>query len=165
MRRFRLVGALVEVSPKLYPVETLNAKDGRRNLHRHSPAHEVSSHAGKLLGPNHLVDFRLRKHRAVVAVGSLRCQEVAAAGRFEVEVLTGIRGTLQKNLDAGIFPAAAVVAIDFGSETVRGLFHCKVDREIVRGKLRLGKHGRECDPLILGPVHIRFQEHVLIIVN
>ena len=156
MGRLRLVGALVKVAAELYSFERIEPEKACRNADAHAPAYEIPDNAGNLLVALDLRYLRAAEERAVFAVGAVSRQQVAAASRFEVEVFACVCGVLQEYLDAGIFPAVAAIFQDFAAEAVDGFFDGKVHLEKVAGECRVRHDGRQCDPLVCGPVHIRF---------
>ena len=148
MGRLGLVGALVEVPFQCYTFKTVQAKNFRRNGHRDTPAYQVPGHAGQLLYTGDFGEGFWGQLLTVLPACATCRQDKTAAGDFEVEVFRRILGVSQKNLHAGIFPAAAVVFTDFGPETVHGFFYHEfhLERSVYNGDLRL--YGGQGDSLV-----------------
>lgn len=149
------VGALVEVPVQLDSLETLQLENFSRDIDGHAPAYKVPDDACKLFCPTDFVNRFLREHFPVVPVFPVGGEYESAARRFEVEVFIRVGRIPKENFDAGIFPAAVVVFLDFCSEAVDGLLDGKGDGEIIVVKAYVGEDRGEFLALVLFPREIR----------
>lgn len=152
--RSRFVGALVKIPIEFCTLKIIKPEEACWNLDGHAPANEISGNVWLAPCSDDGIDLLLRELFAVVSVWAACRKQKALACRFEVEVLCWIFRILQKNFDAGIFPAASAILVDFGTKAFCGFFDSEIYDKVIVPGFDFGEHRGENFPLILGPVHV-----------
>lgn len=155
MRRVCFIPTLVEVSAER-SLEFFYSKNFGRNFNRHRPVDGIVLNAWRCSGAFDFCDGFEWERLSVIAVGSAGGEHKASACRFEVEVFCGICGVLQKDFDAGIFPAATVVFLDGGAVAVYGFFYGELYGDVLGCLREFCSDHRMDDSLVCSPFHVRF---------
>lgn len=153
--RVCFIGAFVEVSAERR-FECFNSKNLGRNFNRHCPVDGIILNAWRFPGTLDFLDIIERERLSVIATGSAGGEHEASACCFEIKVFCGVCGVLQKDFDAGIFPAVSVVILNGGAVAIYRFFDGELDDDAVRRLRKLGSDHRVDDSLVGRPFHIRF---------